>query len=169
MTAGRLSAPVPLTADHNVADFDSGAPALDDGLRGRALKHESRFSRTCTYVVCEANRAAGYYCILAGSVTRAVAPGKVRRNAPDAIPVSVIGRLAVDRRFAGQGLGADLLADALRRIAAVSRSIGIAAVLVQAKDADARRFYLACAEFIESPGESRTLFLPVETLVAAYR
>jgi len=48
----------------------------------------------------------------------------------------------------------------------VSRSIGIAAVLVQAKDA--RRFYMACAEFIAFSGESRTLFLPVETLVAAY-
>ena len=50
----------------------------------------------------------------------------------------------------------------------MSRSICIVAVLVQAKDADARRFYMACAEFIVFPGESRTLFLPVETLVAAY-
>ncbi len=166
MTAGRLSAPVPLDADRDVAGFDCGAPALDDWLRERALKNESRFSRT--YVVCEGSRVAGYYCILAGSVARAAAPGRVRRNAPDIIPVSVIGRLAVDRRFAGRGLGADLMADALRRIAAVSRSIGIAAVLVQAKDEDARRFYMACAEFVEFPGESRTLFLPVETLVAAY-
>jgi len=61
-----------------------------------------------------------------------------------------------------------MLSDALRRIAAVSRSIGIAAVLVQAKDENAGRFYIACAEFIEFPEESRTLFLPVETLVAAY-
>ena len=146
--------------------FDCGEPALDDWLRERALKNESRFSRT--YVVCEGNRVAGYFCILAGLGGAGRAPGKVRRNAPDAIPVSVIGRLAVDRRFAGQGLGADLLADALRRIAVASRSIGIAAVLVQAKDEEARRFYLACAEFIEFPGDSRTLFLPVETLVAAY-
>jgi hypothetical protein len=58
---------------------------------------------------------------------------------------------------------------ALRRIAAVPRSIGIAAVLVQAKDEDARRlFYMACAEFFEFPEHSRTLFLPVETLIAAY-
>ena len=44
----------------------------------------------------------------------------------------------------------------------------VAAVLVQPKDEGARRFYMACAEFIAFPGESRTLFLPVETLVAAY-
>jgi hypothetical protein len=50
----------------------------------------------------------------------------------------------------------------------VSRSIGIAAVLVQAKDEDAGRFYMACVEFIEFPDDSRTLFLPVETLIAAY-
>ena len=61
-------------------------------------------------------------------------PGKLRRNAPDVVPVSVIGRLAVDRAFAGRGLGADLLADALRRIALGAQTIGIAAVLVQAKE-----------------------------------
>ena len=60
------------------------------------------------------------------------------------------------------------LSAALRRIAAVSRSIGIAAVLVQAKDENAERFYMASAEFIEFPRDSRTLFLPVETPVAAF-
>jgi hypothetical protein len=92
----------------------------------------------------------------------------VRRNAPDSIPVSVIGRLAVSRSHAGRGLGADILSDALRRIAAASRSIGIGAVLVHAKDDQARRFYLACADFIEYPADSRTLFLPIETVVAAF-
>lgn len=162
----RLAAPVPLGADHDLGDFDCGAPALNDWLRERALKNESRFSRT--YVVCEGNKVVGYFCILAGSVERSTAPGKVRRNAPDVIPVSVLGRLAVDRRYSGRGLGADMLADAMRRIASVSRSIGIATVLVQAKDENARRFYMACAEFIEYPEDSRTLFLPVETLVAAF-
>jgi hypothetical protein len=51
-----------------------------------------------------------------------------------------------------------MLSDALRRIAAVSRSIGIAAVLVQAKDENARRFYTTCAEFTEYPEDSRTCF-----------
>ncbi len=97
---------------------------------------------------------------------RAVAPGKLRRNAPDAIPVSVIGRLAVDRAYTGKGLGTDLLADALRRVAFASQSIGIGAVLVHAKDEAARRFYLHAAEFIEYPDGSRTLFLPIETVVA---
>ncbi len=161
-----LSAPTALTASHDPADFDCGVVALNDWLRSRALKNESRFSRT--YVVCDFNRVAAYYCLSAGAVLRADAPGRLRRNAPDTVPVSVIGRLAVSRAYAGRGLGADLLSDALRRIAAASRSIGIAAVLVQAKDENARRFYLSCAEFIEYPADSRTLFLPIETVIAAF-
>ena len=162
----RLSAPVPLTTDHDLSEFDCGEPALNDWLKSRALKNESRFSRT--YVVCEGNRVVAYVCIAAGAVERAAAPGKIRRNAPDTIPVSVIGRLAVSRDHAGRGLGADVLADALRRIALASQSIGIGAVLVQAKDDNAKRIYMACAEFIEYPGESRTMFLPIETVIAAF-
>lgn len=161
-----LSAPVPLTAEHDLSDFDCGEPALNDWLRHRALKNESRFSRT--YVVCQGNRVVAYFCISAGAVERGAAPGKVRRNAPDTIPVSVIGRLAVDRDHAGKGLGADILSDALRRIAIASQSIGIGAVLVHAKDNAAKRFYLRCAEFIEYPEDSRTLFLPIETAIAAF-
>ena len=161
-----LSAPVPLTAGHDLADFDCGEPALNDWLKQRALKNESRFSRT--YVVCEESRVIAYFCISAGSVNREAAPGKVRRNAPDVIPVSVIGRLAVSKDYAGRGLGADMLSDALRRIAVASQSIGIGAVLVQAKDERAQRFYLACAEFLEYPADSRTLFLPIETVIAAF-
>src|SRR6267378_3111285 len=92
----------------------------------------------------------------------------VRCNAPDTIPVSVIGRLAVSRDHAGKGLGADILSDALRRIAVASQSIGIGAVLVHAKDEAAKRFYVKCAEFIEYPEDSRTLFRPIETVVTAF-
>ena len=161
-----LSAPVPLLATHDLTDFDCGEPALNDWLKQRALKNESRFSRT--YVVCDDNEVAAYFCISAGAVEREATPGKVRRNAPDTIPVSIIGRLAVSKAYAGQGLGADILSDSLKRIAVASQSIGIAAVLVQAKTESAKRFYLACAEFIAYPADSRTLFLPIETVVASF-
>jgi hypothetical protein len=72
------------------------------------------------------------------------------------------------RARAGKGLGADMLSDALRRIAVASQSIGIGVVLVHAKDDAAKRFYMKCAEFIEYPADSRTLFLLIETLVAAF-
>jgi GNAT superfamily N-acetyltransferase len=161
-----LSAPVSLTPDHDVSAFDCGEPALNDWLRHRALRNESRFSRT--YVVCAGNRVVAYFCISAGSVERGVAPGKMRRNAPDTIPVSILGRLAVSLDHRGKGLGADLLSDALRRIAAASRIIGVGAVMVHAKDDAAKRFYQSCAEFIEYPEGDRTLFLPIETVVASF-
>ena len=161
-----LSAPVPLLPSHDLGIFDCGEPALNDWLKQRALKNESRFSRT--YVVCDGNRVIAYFCISAGAVERAAAPGSVRRNAPDSVPVSIIGRLAVDQGYARRGIGADMLSDALRRIAVASQSIGIGAVMVQAKDERAKRFYLACAEFQEFPEESRTLFLPIETVVASF-
>ena len=63
-----LSTPVPLTGDHDLSAFDCGEPALNDWLRHRALKNESRFSRT--YVVCEGNRVVAYFCISAGAVER---------------------------------------------------------------------------------------------------
>jgi hypothetical protein len=161
-----LSAPVPLTIDHDVSDFDCGEPALNEWLKQRAINNEGRFSRT--YVVCDKKRIVAYFCISAGTVERAVVPGKLRRNAPEVIPVSVIGRLAVSLDHAGRGLGADILSDALRRIAIASQSIGIGAVLVQAKDDKAKCFYMACAEFTEYPADSSTLFLPIETIIAAF-
>jgi GNAT superfamily N-acetyltransferase len=162
----RLSPPTPLTAEHDLSSFDCGVPALNDWLLHRAMKNESRFSRT--YVVCEDDRVVAYFCISAGAVERSSTPGKVRRNAPDTIPVSIIGRLAVSRDHAGKGLGADILSDALRRIAVASQSIGIGTVLVHAKNDAAKRFYMRCAEFIEYPEDSRTLFLPIETVIAAF-
>ncbi|MEY2631467.1 MAG: hypothetical protein RIR00_121 [Pseudomonadota bacterium] len=160
-----LTAPAPLAPQHDLSGFDCGEAALNDWLRDRAWRNENRFSRT--YVVCAGQQVVGFFCIAAGAVARAAAPGRLRRNAPDSIPVSVIGRLAVDRRYAGRGLGADLLADALRRIAQAAHSIGIGAVLVHAKSAQARGFYLKHAEFIEYPADSRCLFLPLDTLHAA--
>ncbi len=164
--SSQIGEPAPLTMAHDLSGFQCGEPLLDDWLRQRALKNESRFSRT--YVACEGTRVVGFYSVSAGAVERANAPGRLRRNAPDTIPVSIIGRLAVCRSHAGKGLGADLLADALRRVAFASESIGIGAVLVQAKSDAAKRFYMRHAEFIEYPQDSRTLFLPIETIVAAF-
>jgi GNAT superfamily N-acetyltransferase len=162
----KLSAPTPLTAEHDLADFDCGDTLLDDWLKQRALKNENRFSRT--YVVCPGKAVVAFYCLSAGAVEREKAQSKLKRNAPDSIPVLIIGRLAVSRNYAGRGLGADILSDALRRIAVASQSIGIGAVLAQAKDDRARTLYLACAEFFEHPVDSRTLYLPIETVVAAF-
>lgn len=162
-----LSAPEPIRPEHDLSAFDCGEPVLTDWLKRRALKNESRFSRT--YVVCDQNKVVvAYVCISAGAVERKDAPAKLKRNAPNSIPISTIGRLAVDQNYAGIGLGADILSDAMRRIALASQTIGIGAVMIHAKDDAAKKFYMHCAEFIEYPDGSRTLFLPIETLIAAF-
>ncbi len=61
-----------------------------------------------------------------------------------------------------------MLSDAMRRIALASQTIGIGAVVIQAKDDAAKNFYMHCSEFIEYPDNSRTLFMPIETLIAAF-
>lgn len=155
----------PLTPDDDIAGFDSGAPTLDAWLKTRALRGKSRFART--YVDRRAGRIAGFYCLAAAAVARHEAPGRLRRNAPDPIPVILLGRLAVDRRHKGCGLGAALLMDALHRAAGAADMIGAGALLVHAIDEAARAFYTACAEFQEFPQGSRTLFLPLEQIRAA--
>lgn len=85
---------------------------------------------------------------------------------PDPIPVMILARLAIDRQFQGRGLGSALLKDALSRIVAASKIVGARAVLVHAIDEEAVRFYAAFG-FKAFPGDARTLFLPIESIVAA--
>jgi GNAT superfamily N-acetyltransferase len=161
---GLFEPPVPITADHDVPGFSCGNQALDEWLAATALKAEGRSART--YVVCRGRKVAAYYCLATGAVGRGNAPGRVRRNAPDPVPVLVIGRLAVDRACQGQGIGAGMLRDALRRAVLAAEIVGCRAVLVHAIDADAVAFY-ARYGFAEFPDGARTMFLPTDTIAEA--
>jgi GNAT superfamily N-acetyltransferase len=105
-----------------------------------------------------------YYTLAAGSERHAAVPGKLKRNAPDPIPLLVLARLAVDKRCQGKGLGAGLLRDALLRCVQASEVAGGRALIVHAKDDQARKFYEKY-DFVEFPVGSQTLFLPIETVV----
>ena len=161
VTSGSYSRPVSIDASHDTSGFSCGNDALDDWLKATALKAEGRSART--YVVCEARIVVAYYCLATGSVARSAAPGNIRRNAPDPVPVMIIGRLAVAERCKGQGIGGGMLRDALRRALQASEIVGCRAVLVHAIDQAAVAFY-ARYGFVAFPGGSRTLFLPMETL-----
>jgi len=82
-----------------------GVPDLDDWSRKRALANEDT-GASRTYVVCVGGRVVGYYALASGGVAQAQAPGRVRRNMPDPVPVMILGRLAVDRTWQGRNLGA---------------------------------------------------------------
>jgi GNAT superfamily N-acetyltransferase len=123
-SAGRIGTPEHLTADHDLGPFDSGTPALDDWLKRRALANE-RAGGSRTYVVCEGKRVIGYYALATGAVAQVSAPGRVRRNMPDPVPVMVLGRLAVDRAYHGRGIGQGLLRDAILRTIQAADIAGI--------------------------------------------
>lgn len=153
-----LSSPRPLDAGHVVADFSSGEPVLDDWLKRRALANQVSGASRVFVVVDERQQVMGYYALAAGAVAHQAAPGAVRRNMPDPIPVLVLGRLAVDRRAQGVQLGAALLQDAVKRAGAVASNAGVRALLVHALNDHARDFYLHYG-FQQSPLQPMTLML----------
>jgi GNAT superfamily N-acetyltransferase len=154
---GNLSAPEKLDPDHDLFSFESGTPVLDDWLRRRALSNqESGASRT--YVVCAGKRVVGYYALAAGAIVQAEATRRTRRNMPNPVPVMVIGRLAIDSRYQGRGLGRALLQDAVLRTMQAGEIAGIRAMLVHAISEDAKRFYERCG-FQPSPLDPMTLMI----------
>ena len=151
--------PKPLNSVHELKDFDSGNAELNDWLKRRALKNEqSGASRT--YVVCIGQRVIAYYCLAAGAVANIEAPTRVRRNMPSQIPVTVIGRLAVDRCWQGKGFGRALVGDAVVRTLQAAEILGIRAILVHAISKQALQFYENCG-FTASPIEHMTLLVTV--------
>lgn len=151
--------PTPLIAAHNVTAFESGESTLDYWLKHRALHNEGR-GASRTYVVCDAHLVVAYYCLSAGSVSSELAPGRIRRNMPDPIPIMVLGRLAVDLAWQRRSLGKALLRDAILRTIQVSEVVGVKALLVHALSDNAVHFYEANG-FYPSPTNPRTLFLPL--------
>ena len=160
-----LRAPERLRRDHDLSSFVSGVLVLDEWLKRRALRNEdSGASRT--YVVCAAGRVVGYYALATGAESLAAAPGRVRRNMPDPVPVMVLGRLAVDRTYQGRGIGRSLLRDAVLRTLQAAEIAGIRALLVHAISEDARRFYERHG-FQPSPIDRMTLLLALTDATAA--
>lgn len=160
---GTLSIPVPILTSHGLGEFCSGEEILDHWLKRRALKNEAA-GASRTYVVCDGLQVIGYYALATGSAMLDVAPGKIKRNMPDPIPLIILGRLATDVRYQGQGLGRGLLKDALLRSLQVAQQVGVRALLVHALSEQAKQFYLHHG-FVESPLDEMKLFLPLQGLV----
>ncbi|MBW4241042.1 GNAT family N-acetyltransferase [Enterobacter roggenkampii] len=156
---GRVTAPAPLSSDHQVAEFISGEVVLDDWLRQKGLKNQG-LEAARAFVVCKAEtkHVVGFYSLATGSVNHVEATRNLRRNMPDSIPVIILARLAVDITFHGQGLGADLLHDAVLRCYRVAENIGVRAIMVHALTDEAKAFYIHHG-FKVSQAQARTLFL----------
>jgi GNAT superfamily N-acetyltransferase len=116
--------------------------------------------------VCENRRVVAYYALASGGIDINAAPGRVRRNMPDPVPIVVLGRLAIERTHQGHGLGRALVQDASRRVLQAADIIGIRGIIVHAISAEAEAFYLALG-FEISPIQPMTLMATLSDLRAA--
>lgn len=160
------SPPVPIAADHRLDSFACGKPPLDEWLKAQALANEDKASRTYVVVIQSGEGAgdvAAYYALAYGSLILAEVPRKIRHGLPNPVPVMVLGRLAVDQKHSGQGLGPALLREAMQRTAQAADIAGLRALIVHAIDDEAVSFY-AKYGFQIFPAGTKTMILPIEAL-----
>ncbi len=151
---------------HDRKGFSCGDAALDEYIRKRASQDvRRRISRVFVAVGDKLDTIAGFYTLSTASIEAELLPDKLRSKLPKyPIPAVLIGRLAVDERYQSKGLGSFLLMDAFNRILMAGESIGIFAVLVEAKHDRATTFYekYGFQSFRRTP---RRMFLPLGTLI----
>jgi GNAT superfamily N-acetyltransferase len=158
------SRPEPLRGGHVLSGFDCG----DDSLNLWLLRHAraaDQHGTSRTFVTAADGQVVGFYALAAGQVQPEDATERLLKGQPSArpIPVVLIARLAVDRRYQTRGLGRSLLQNALLRCADVSKEIGFRAVVVHAVDETARSFYLRFG-FQPSPTDPLHLILLMKDL-----
>jgi GNAT superfamily N-acetyltransferase len=150
-----------LSADHDRSLFESGSSQLDRYFREQASQDIKRRIASCFVAVGIRNEeVAGYYTLAAASVALTALTTEIARKLPryPVVPAALLGRLAVAREYQGKGLGGLLLVNAVLRTARAE--LGVFAMLVDAKDEAAQRFYEHYG-FTLLPETGRRLCLPI--------
>lgn len=161
-----LSAPEPLTSAHDVAGFSCGKPTLDHWLKTRALSNQER-GFTAVLVVHDGGRVVGYYGLAPTAVVPSTLPRAIRTGQPpDPVPCLLLGQLATDRAWAGRGIGTGLVKHALQRCVAAAALIGGRALMVNAVDEDAARFWQR-RSFMPAKDDPHVLFRPIGDIAAS--
>ncbi len=155
-----------LAARHQRDDFDCGDLSLNRYLRQYASQHQKKnIGRVYVAVEPGQSRVLGYYTLVNGSAEFQSVPQAKGLPREYPIPVILLARLAVDRTMQGQGLGAVLLFDALKRAAEASQVSAAYAVIVDALNDGAKKFYWHY-QFEESLDNPMRLFLPMHDIAA---
>jgi GNAT superfamily N-acetyltransferase len=154
--------PVLLTPEHRLSEFDCGDDTLNRWLTTKA-SHNQVEGASRTWVVTVDDRVVAYYASSTAVILRAEATKRAARNQPDPVPAVLLGRLAVDTKYQGQGLAAALLKHFIVKALDVAEVIGVRVLLVHAKDATAASFY-ARYGFESSPIDELTMMLLVKDI-----
>jgi predicted GNAT family N-acyltransferase len=157
----------PLGPHHDRVAFSCGNASLDDFIKTKARK-ENELGYCAVFILIEEQGSqpiVGYYSLSSHSVTLEGIDAASRKKLPKypVVPTSLIGRLARDLRFRGQGVGQFLLVDALKRALQSSEQVGSYAVAVDAIDGEAIAFY-AKYGFVPLIGHKNRLFLPMASI-----
>ena len=154
----------PLGANHDRSGFSCGVPPLDRYFRELATQDIRRRVSNCFVALDSTGTIAGYYTFAATSLPLTELPPEQARRLPryPSFPACLVGRLAVDQRFRGRGLGGQLIVDAIAR--AMRAEPAIFALIVDAKDEVARGFYEYLG-FHRFASQSMTLYLPIAEAV----
>ena len=152
---------VPLNPSHKKSAFNCGRALLDNYLHVQAKQDVKRKLAACFVLADEHNKVKGYLTLSSASISKDALPEEVRKKLPtyQDLPVTLLGRLAVDSNYQGQRLGEFLLMDALKKSYDTSSSIGSMAVIVDPIDESAVSFYRKFG-FILLP-DSGKMFLPM--------
>ncbi len=159
---------VPLTQGHDKTArgrFDSESPALNNYFQTRVTQDIRNNVAKC-YVALHDDRIVGFYTLASTSLNLKELPPEHQKRLPryPRVPAVLMGRLAIDREFKDIGLGRALVADALTKT--IESTAGNFALVVDAKDEDAKDFYLHL-DFIQLGSRPDTLFLPLADAVAS--
>lgn len=153
----------PITRGHEREQFQCGNLFLNTYLHRYARQNsEKGLAKAYVMTLMDDRKVIGYYTLSASHVLFEHAPPDLVRSLPRyPVPTARIGELAIDTDHQGKGLGAILLLDALHRVCATAESIGILAIVVDAIDASAARFYRHFGFEDFAPG-ARQLYLTVK-------
>lgn len=161
-----LSAPQPLTAAHDVSEFNCGKPTLDHWLKTRALSNQEK-GFTAVLIVHEASRVVGYYGLAPTAVVPSALPRAIRTGQPpDPVPCLLLGQLATDIAWAGHGVGTGLVKHALERCVTAAGLVGGRALIVNSVDEEAASFW-QCRGFTPSRDDPLILFRSIAAIAAS--
>lgn len=160
---------LPLSRSIKLKAFDAGVEPLTDYLKKHAGQNQAKGTGRTFAQVNENSEAVGYYVASMAEVSFLSFPEEIRKRVPKyPIPAMRIGRLAIDVRFRGKGLGERLLMDALKRASGLYEQTGIFVVVVDARYEPAGEFYerYGFIRFLDRPG---SLVLPIATIIKAFQ